>query len=60
MASGINCIYIIIFGKFIDLTFKIIAVFTVPVEQDQRFSLAFFYVIVLDVHLDWVCFSKVR
>jgi hypothetical protein len=60
MAPGVQRIDVVILGELIDLTCKIIAVFTVPVEQDQWLSLAFFYVIVLDVHLDWVCFSKVR
>ena len=50
MASGINCIYMIIFGKFIDLTFKIIAVFTITMQQNYRISLPCFNIKMLNIH----------
>ena len=60
VAPGVQGIDVILLGEHIDLACEVVAVFTVSVEENQRLSLAFFYVEVLDVHLDWVYFSKVR
>ena len=55
--TGVKGIDMIILSKRIHLPREIVTVLTVSMQQDQRFALAFFDEMMLDVHTDKYEFS---
>ncbi len=58
--AGIQRIYVIILGKHVCLPHKIVAVLTVPMQQNQRIALAFLYEMVRDIHSDKSSFIEYK
>ena len=48
--ASIQSINMIISGKLINLSLEIVTVLTVPVQQNQRLTLALLYVVMLNIH----------